>query len=68
MQTAAPNELRAAFSRRASIDNITAIKAGDITIETIAGKKVLSASYAVKVPLVSNVSLNIDFNPSSAAN
>lgn len=67
MQKAPAREIRMSFNRRASIDNITAIKSEDIEIESDEGKPVLKASYAVKVPLAGNVSLYLDFNPSSAA-
>ncbi|MFZ2300298.1 MAG: DUF4845 domain-containing protein [Gallionella sp.] len=66
MQKASPGTVRMSFIKRASIDNITAIKAEDIEITNEGGKLALSASYAVKVPLAGNVSLYLDFNPSSA--
>ena len=66
MQKAKPAEIRMSFSKRASIDNITAIKAEDIEIESDEGKLVLSASYPVKIPLGGNLSLYLEFNPSSA--
>lgn len=66
MQKASPRDIRMSFSKRASIDNITAVKAEDIEIASDAGTPVLSASYAVKVPLVGNVSLYLEFNPTSA--
>jgi Domain of unknown function (DUF4845) len=66
MQKATPHDIQASFDRRASIDNITAIKASDIDISSDGGVPVLSASYPVKIPLVGNVSLYIEFNPSSA--
>ena len=65
MQKAKPGEIRMSFNKRASIDNITAIKAEDIEITNDNGRLVLSASYAVKVPLAGNISLYLDFNPSS---
>lgn len=66
MQKAPVREIRASFTKRASIDNITAITAEDIQMENDAGRLILSASYTVKIPLVANVSLSIDFKPSSA--
>ena len=66
MQKATPRDIRMSFSKRSSIDNITAIKAEDIEIVSDAGRLVLSASYAVKIPLAGNVSLYLEFNPSSA--
>lgn len=68
MQKAAPRVIRDSFSRRASVDNVTAIKAEDIEIASDEGKPVLSASYSVKIPMGGNVSLYLEFNPSSAAN
>ncbi len=68
MQKASPRAIRDSYSRRASIDYVTAIKAEDIVIESGEGKPVLSASYSVKIPLVANVSLVLEFNPHSAAN
>jgi hypothetical protein len=67
MQKAPPHDIQASFNRRASIDNITAIKSEDIDISSDGGMPVLSASYAVKIPLVGNISLYIEFNPSSAS-
>lgn len=67
MQKASIREVRASFNKRASIDNITAIKADDIEIDNVDGKPILSASYFVKVPLAGNVSLYLDFKPSSAS-
>jgi hypothetical protein len=65
MQKASVRDVRLSFSRRASIDNITAIKADDIEIDTSSGRPVLSASYSVKIPLAANISLLIDFNSAS---
>jgi len=66
MQKASPRDIRMSFGKRASIDNITAVKPEDIEITSNGGRLVLSASYAVKVPLAGNVSLYLEFNPSSA--
>lgn len=65
MQNASPRDIRISFSKRADIDGVTAIKAEDIEIVTDGGRMVLSASYAVKVPLAGNASLYLEFNPSS---
>ena len=67
MQKAPLRDIRTSFGKRASIDNITAIKAEDIDIAMDAGRPVLSASYAVKIPMAGNVSLCLDFNPGSAS-
>lgn len=68
MRSATPHDMQVAFDRQAAIDSITAIQSGDIEISSDAGKPVLSANYAVKVPLGGNISLYIEFNPSSAGN
>lgn len=60
-------DLQGAFARYALIDNITAISGEDIEVAKDGNEIVLSASYSVKVPLVANISLLIDFNPTSAA-
>lgn len=65
MQKASAHDIRMAFNKRALIDNITAIKAEDIEIDNSSAKPLLSASYAVKIPLAGNVSLYIDFNSAS---
>jgi hypothetical protein len=66
MQKASVHDIQVSFDRRASIDGITAIHAGDIDISDDGGRPVLSASYAVKIPVAGNVSLYLDFNPTSA--
>ncbi len=58
-------EIRQSFNRRASIDNIKAINGQDIIIDKKSDKVVLSASYSVKIPLLANVSLYIDFTAAS---
>lgn len=65
MQKASPREIRISFEKRASIDAITAIKPEDIEITSDNGELMLSASYSVKVPLVGNASILLEFNPSS---
>jgi uncharacterized protein DUF4845 len=56
--------LRSAFQRYADMDSITGIKADDLDVSNTS----ISASYSVKVPLVGNVNLLLEFNPSIAAN
>lgn len=65
MQKASPRDIRMAFNKRASIDDIRAITAEDIAVEKDGDRLVLSASYPVKIPLAGNVSLYLEFNPSS---
>lgn len=65
MQGAAVGAVKMSFIKRASIENVRAIGADDIEISKADGRLELSASYAVKVPLVANISLYLEFNPSS---
>jgi Domain of unknown function (DUF4845) len=60
------NDILMSFNKRATIDNITAIKADDIDIIKDGDRLILSASYTYKVALAGNASLCLDFNPSSA--
>ena len=66
MQKASPQEIRVSYEKRSSIDAIKSIKPSDIEIASNNGKPTLRASYTVKVPLGGNVSLLMEFNPSSA--
>lgn len=67
LKSGSRRELMGAFSRYALIDNITAISGDDIEVTKDGNELILSASYSVKVPLVANISLLIDFAPTSAA-
>jgi hypothetical protein len=64
---ATPAEIQGAFWRYADVNYITAISGSDVKVTKIDTQVLLSASYTVKVPLVANISLLLDFNPSSAA-
>ncbi len=66
MQRANVSDIRSSYVKRALIENITAIRAEDIKVANPGGRLVLSASYDVKLPLAGNVSLYLEFNPSSA--
>ena len=59
------NQIKLAFSKRAQIDNIKSITVHDIKISKVNGRTVLSAQYSKQIPLVSNISLNIDFEATS---
>ncbi len=66
MQDAQPQEIQSAFDKYALVEHITAVSSGDVTIDKVNNTLVLSAKYHVKIPLAGNVSLWVDFNPSSA--
>lgn len=59
-------EIRKAFDRRAAVDNITAVTAGELEITKDSGEVVISFAYSKKIPLFSNVSVCIDFATSTA--
>jgi hypothetical protein len=65
-RTGSVSEIRKAFERRSSIDNITAVTPGELEITKDGGEVVISAAYAKKVPLFANVSVCIDFVASTA--
>jgi hypothetical protein len=55
-----------AFYNRTTIDNVTSVTPQDLDISKDGDGLVISAAYSVRVPLFANVSLAIDFRPSSA--
>jgi len=65
MEKANTQNILRAYSKRAVIENITAISLDDIDVEDDNGTLILSASYTKKVHLAGNVSLHMEFNPSS---
>ncbi|MBI3901923.1 MAG: DUF4845 domain-containing protein [Nitrosomonadales bacterium] len=67
LQKARDSDILLAYSKRAQVSNISAIKADDIDIGREGGGLSLSATYSVKVPLFANISLLLDFNPGSDA-
>jgi hypothetical protein len=54
-------EIRAAFDRHATIDDITSITARDLDITKDGDQVVISYAYEKKIPVIENVSLVIDF-------
>lgn len=66
MQKAQARDIRIAYSKRALVANVTAIKPDDVEIGKDGDSISLSASYSKKVPLAGNASLLLEFNPSSS--
>lgn len=66
MKSASIRDIQLAYAKRASVADITAIKMDDVEIGKDDNGVTLSASYQVKIPLVANISLLLEFNPSSA--
>lgn len=66
MRGASIKEIKDSFSKRADVNYITDIRAQDIDItKEEDGRLTISASYSVKIPIVGNITLLLDFNPSS---
>jgi hypothetical protein len=59
-------EIRNAFDKRASMDNIGSIKGEDLDIIKSGNETVVSANYTVKTPLAGNASVVIDFSASTS--
>lgn len=67
MRNASIRDIQIAYAKQASVNDITAIKLDDVQIDKDENGLTLSASYQVKLPLVANVSLLLDFHPSSSS-
>jgi len=66
MLNAPAKDIKESFSKRANINYITDMSPEDIDINKEDGKLILSANYFVKIPLVANITLLLEFNPSSS--
>lgn len=67
MQGAPARAILDSFGKRAMMNNINVINTSDIEIAKGASGLELNAHYSVKIPLVGNASLLLEFNPSSAS-
>jgi len=66
LESMGSRELRIAYAKRASIDNVKSIAPEDLQISKASdGGAIVSAEYSVKTPLFANVSLLIDFTVST---
>ena len=66
MSLASDRDIRNSFAKRASMVDLTTVTAQEIEINKKGKKIVLSANYSVKIPLVSNINLLLEFNTSSS--
>ncbi len=66
MQGALPSDIRNSWEKRAMINNISVINADDIVIQKTPVGMVLSVKYNVKIGLVGNASLLLEFDTSSS--
>ena len=58
-------EVRKAFDARATIDDISAVKAADLEVTKDGNDVVISFAYRKEIPVVANIGLYIDFAASS---
>lgn len=65
MQGAQVKDVRDAFAKRAMMNNIKVVSPADIEVSKEGGRLLLSVSYAVKIPLVANATLVLEFNTSN---
>ncbi len=63
MQNATVKDIRASYTKRAMMDNITEVAAEDVEVAKDGGHISLSANYTVKIPVAGNLSLMADFAP-----
>ena len=66
MQDASIKDIKDSYTKRANINYITDITAEDIEISKGDGMLSLSTSYTVKIPVAGNITLLLEFNPSSS--
>ena len=67
VRTGTKRDFIQAWAGYAQIENVNAIGGDEIEVTKEGNGVVISASYQKKVPLFKNVSLLIDFNPTSAS-
>lgn len=65
LRNAGSREIRMAFDKRASVDDIKTVSGSDIVIKKQDEQIVLNVSYTVTKPLFANLSLLIDFDAAS---
>ncbi len=66
MKNATIKEIKDSYSKRADINYISDLTAEDIEVSKENGVLSLSAQYSVKIPVAGNVSIVLEFNPSSS--
>jgi Tfp pilus assembly protein PilE len=64
-QNATPSDIRKQFESRATIDDISSVKATDLEITKEGNEVVISTAYRKEIPLFANVGVYIDFAATS---
>lgn len=65
MQNATVKDIRASYTKRATMDYINDLTADDIEVSKDGGHMSLSANYSVKISVAGNISLLVEFSPSA---
>lgn len=55
-------EIRKSFDARATIDDISSVKAADLEVTKEGNQLVIAARYRKEIPLFGNIGLHIDFS------
>ncbi|MDP2135244.1 MAG: DUF4845 domain-containing protein [Sulfuritalea sp.] len=66
LKDASVAQVRAAYARRADMDDVKSVAPADLDITKEGGELVISFAYQSKIPLFGNASLVFDFEGSSA--
>jgi Domain of unknown function (DUF4845) len=61
LRSATVADVRKAFDRRANVDDITAVRPGDLEITKDGNEIVVAFAYEKRIPLFYNISVVIDF-------
>jgi len=59
-------EIRKAFDRRNSIEDVKSMQGADLDITKEGGEAVVTASWSAKVPIIANFSACLDFSVTTA--
>ena len=59
-------EIRLSFDKRNAIEDVKNVRPDDLEVTKEGGEAVVTASWSVRVPLVSNVSACLDFTATTA--
>jgi hypothetical protein len=65
LRSATVADVRKAYDRRANVDDITAVRPGDLEVTKDGNEIVIGFAYEKRVPLFYNISLLIDFAAST---
>ena len=59
-------DIRASFERRNAIEDVKSVRGEDLEVTKEGGEAVVTATWSVRIPMVSNVSTCLDFTVTTA--